>query len=69
MLRVDPATLATWMPVPAGKLVQDYFFVVDPLGNTMMRLPARFDSAGAGKARRDMDRLLRASLPWDPPGR
>lgn len=69
VLRVDPATLATWMPAPAGKLVQDYFFVVDPLGNTMMRLPARFDSAGAGKARRDMDRLLRASLPWDPPGR
>ena len=39
------------------------------LGNTMMRLPAMFDGAGAAKAKRDLDRLLRASLSWDPPGR
>ena len=25
--------------------------------------------AGAGKARRDLERLLRASAAWDPPGR
>lgn len=69
VLRLDPGALSAWLPAPAGKKVQDYFYVVDPMGNTMMRLPARFDNAGAAKAKRDIDRLLRASLPWDPPGR
>ena len=69
VLRMAPETLATWMPVPDQKPVQDYFFVVDPHGNTMMRLPSRFDTSGATRAKRDMERLLHASLPWDPPGR
>jgi hypothetical protein len=69
VLRLDAHTIQTWLTVPEGQSVQDYFFVIDPMGNAMMRLPARFDSAGAAKAKRDMDRLLRASLPWDPPGR
>jgi hypothetical protein len=69
VLRVDPQVLQAWFAAPQGKLLKDFIFVVDPMGNTMMRLPARFDSAGAAKARRDMEHLLRASLPWDPPGR
>lgn len=69
VLRAEAQALQAWFVAPQGKLLKDYFFVVDPMGNTMMRLPARFDSAGAAKARRDMDHLLRASLPWDPPGR
>jgi len=39
------------------------------MGNTMMRLPSQFDGAGAAKARRDLERLLRASVSWDTPGR
>ncbi|MDD2879591.1 MAG: hypothetical protein PHQ58_04075 [Rhodoferax sp.] len=69
VLRVDADTLNIWLPTPADKSWKDYFFVVDPMGNTMMRFPSRLDSAGAAKAKRDMEHLLRASLPWDPPGR
>lgn len=69
VLRVAPATLAQWLELPAGKTYADYLFVVDPLGNAMMRLPAHFDGGGAAKARRDLERLLRASASWDTPGR
>lgn len=69
VLRVDADTLKTWLPAPTGKLQQDYIFVVDPMGNTMMRFPSQIDSAAAAKAKRDMEHLLRASLTWDSPGR
>jgi hypothetical protein len=69
VLRASSAVLDAWLAVPQGKNRSEYLFVVDPLGNTMMRLPAMFDGAGAAKAKRDLDRLLRASLSWDPPGR
>ena len=69
VLRVAPEVLQRWTPVPPGKTPHDYIFVVDPMGNTMMRLPSRFDGVQAGKARRDLVRLLRASMSWDPPGR
>jgi hypothetical protein len=69
VLRVMPEVLTQWTPVPPGTHPGDYIFVVDPLGNAMMRLPSRFDGTQAGKARRDLARLLRASLSWDPPGR
>lgn len=69
VLRVDQATLGDWLLAPSGRDVSEFLFVVDPLGNTMMRFPSRFDGAGAAKARLDLDRLLRASLTWDTPGR
>jgi hypothetical protein len=69
VLRVDQATLDSWLAAPAGRNAADFLFVVDPLGNTMMRFPSRFDGAGAAKARLDLDRLLRASVSWDTPGR
>lgn len=69
VLRVTPEVLAQWTSTPAGARPGDHIFVVDPLGNTMMRLPSRFDGVQAGQARRDLTRLLRASLSWDPPGR
>ena len=69
VLRVDQATLDSWLVAPTGRDVADFLFVVDPLGNTMMRFPSRFDGAGAAKARLDLDRLLRASISWDTPGR
>jgi hypothetical protein len=69
VLRVDADTLATWLPAAAGKRQQDLIYVVDPMGNTMMRFPSRLDSAAANKAKRDMEHLLRASLAWDVPGR
>ncbi len=69
VLRVDADTLAAWLPAPAGKAQQDFIYVVDPMGNTMMRFPSTLDSAAASKAKRDMAHLLRASLTWDSPGR
>jgi hypothetical protein len=69
VLRVDPAVLTEWFSVAPGKTLSDYIFVVDPLGNTMLRLPAVFDVADSAKARRDLERLLKASVSWDGPGR
>jgi hypothetical protein len=39
------------------------------MGNWMMRFPAGLDIQSAAKAKRDLDRLLRASASWDQPGR
>lgn len=69
VLRVDQTTLVQWLVTPPGQAVSDFLYLVDPMGNTMMRFPAQFDGAGAAKARRDLDRLLRASVSWDTPGR
>ena len=69
VLRVDAGVLDNWLPAPAGKTRQDFIYVVDPMGNAMMRFPSRLDSASAAKAKRDMEHLLRASLSWDTPGR
>ncbi len=67
--RVESGALQNWLAVPQGKSLHNYIFVVDPMGNAMMRLPAVFDSAGANRAKRDMEHLLRASVSWDSPGR
>jgi hypothetical protein len=52
-----------------GQLLPDHLYVVDPMGNWMMRFPAGLDIEGASKAKRDMDRLLRGSNSWDDAGR
>ena len=69
VLRVDDAQLAAWLAPAAGRRLADHLYVVDPMGHWMMRFPADLDLAGAGKARRDLERLLRASASWDQPGR
>lgn len=66
VLWVDEAQLATWLqPAPGGRLA-DHLYVVDPIGNWMMRFPKDTDPA---KTRRDLERLMRASSSWDRPGR
>jgi hypothetical protein len=69
VLRVPAAEIAQWLVPAAGHTLAEHFFVVDPLGNWMMRFPARMDREGAGRAKRDLDKLLRASASWDEPGR
>ena len=64
VLRVDPAPLDQWLAAPSGHTLAQYLFVVDPLGNAMLRFPAQFNAAGASKVRRDLDPLLRASASW-----
>lgn len=61
--------LDQWLQAAPGKRLQDHLYVVDPLGNWMMRFPANMDAAGAAKAKRDLERLLRASASWDKEGR
>ena len=69
VLRVPSAQLQTWLQPEQGTALQDHLYVVDPLGNWMMRFPARMDVDQAPKVKRDMERLLRASAFWDTAGR
>ena len=69
VLRVAPALLSAWLEPAAGRQLIDHLFVVDPMGHWMMRMPAGLDVESAGKAKRDLERLLRASNSWDQPGR
>lgn len=68
-LRVPADALAQWLQPAAGQRLEDHLYLVDPLGNWMMRFPATMGAAGAVKAKTDLERLLRASASWDKPGR
>ena len=69
VLRVSLEALMQWLPPSGSQRPEDHLYVVDPLGNLMMRFPANMDAAGAAKAKRDLDRLIRASGSWDIDGR
>lgn len=69
VLRVSAAQLQAWLAPAPGHALSDHLFVVDPMGHWMLRFPAGMDVAGAGKAKKDLERLLRASSSWDQPGR
>lgn len=69
VLRVAAGDVAQWLEPAPGKRLQDHIYLVDPLGNLMMRFPADMDADAAAKAKRDLERLLRASSSWDKEGR
>ena len=69
VLRVEPQAMNQWLASAAGHTVTDHLYLVDPLGNWMMRFPAALDVAGAAKVKRDLERVLRASASWDAAGR
>jgi hypothetical protein len=69
VLRVDASALAQWLQPQAGHTLVQHLYVVDPLGNWMMRFPAQIDAKQASSVRRDLERLLRASNSWDKAGR
>lgn len=64
--RVPMAALTQWLTPASGQQLRDHLYLVDPMGNWMMRFPVDVD---AGKAKRDLERLLRASGSWDRAGR
>jgi hypothetical protein len=66
VLRVSAAALADWLQPQRGRGLDEHLYIVDPLGNWMMRVPADPDPA---KLKRDVERLLRASAGWDPNAR
>jgi hypothetical protein len=65
-LRLSRDIVQGWLKPAAGHALEDHLYLVDPMGEWMMRMPASPDPA---KARRDLERLLRASASWDLPGR
>jgi hypothetical protein len=69
VLRVPAVELARWLEPAPGHALAEHLYLVDPMGNWMMRFPARMDTAGASHAKRDLDRLMRAAASWDEPGR
>ena len=68
-LRMEPAALQSWLSAAPGQALQDHLYVVDPMGHWMMRFPAHMDVNSASKAKRDLERLMRASASWDQAGR
>ena len=66
VLRVPREALAQWLQPQAGGALERHFYIVDPLGNWMMRAPAEAD---APKLRRDLEKLMRGSAGWDNAGR
>ncbi|MBS1179133.1 MAG: transrane protein [Proteobacteria bacterium] len=66
VLRVPRAALAAWLQPEEGHALEQHLYLVDPMGEWMMRMPADPDPA---RVKRDLERLLRASSSWDLPGR
>lgn len=58
ILRVDRDKLAKWLPVAEGARAEDHLYMIDPLGNLMMRFPKAPDY---NKVKKDIIKLLRAS--------
>jgi len=69
VLRVSAQDLQAWLAPVNGATLQDHLFLVDPLGNWMLRFPAQLSAEQAPKAKRDLERLLRAASSWDKAGR
>lgn len=65
-LRADRAAVAAWLAPEAGHALEDHLYIVDPMGEWMMRMPAKAEPA---RVKRDLDRVLRASAFWDQAGR
>ena len=66
VLRVSAPAMQQWLAAAPGESLESHLYVVDPMGQWMMRAPPQPDPA---KFRRDLERLLRASSFWDRPGR
>jgi hypothetical protein len=66
VLKVPADALAAWLAPAAGQPIGNHFYIVDPMGNWMMREPVDPDPK---KVKRDLEKLLRASSSWDNPGR
>jgi len=66
VLRVPRAALESWLAPATGSSLDEHLYVIDPMGEWMMRAPVKPDPQ---KLKRDLERLLRASSSWDVAGR
>jgi hypothetical protein len=69
VLRLPETEIEQWLAPQAGQSINDHLYLVDPHGDWMMRFPAKLTTEQAPKLRRDWERLLRAAVSWDKPGR
>ena len=69
VLRMPAEQITTWMQAAQGQQLADHLYLIDPMGNWMMRFPPGLDAAAAKKAKSDIDRVMRASASWDKAGR
>ena len=52
-----------------GRALEEHLYLVDPMGNWMMRFNYPEDAKTVVDMKRDLERLMRASVSWDKPGR
>ena len=64
--KLDQTQLAAWLVPEKGQRLADHLYLVDPMGNWMMRFPVNADPA---KVRKDLERLMRGASSWDKAGR
>lgn len=58
VLRAERAVLEAFLPAADGARIEDHIFLIDPMGNLMLRWPVEADP---GRMKRDLSRLLKAS--------
>ncbi|RJG07779.1 cytochrome C oxidase subunit I [Noviherbaspirillum cavernae] len=58
ILRANPNALKAWLPVDNGTTPADHIYMIDPLGNLMMRFPK---DADPNKIKKDLNKLMKAS--------
>ena len=66
VLRVERAALERWLGADSQVPIDEPLYLVDPMGELMMRFPPGLEPA---RIKRDLDRVLRASAGWDREGR
>lgn len=58
MLRAKKGVVNAWLPAETGTAPSDHLYIIDPLGNLMMRYPK---DADPNKIKKDIVKLLKAS--------
>lgn len=58
MLRAPQDVVQKWLPVEQGGQISDHIYLIDPLGNLMMRFPKDPDPS---KVKKDLGKVLKAS--------
>ena len=58
MLRAQADAVRAWLPTEEGTTMFDHIYMIDPLGNLMMRFPK---DADPNKIKKDVTKLLKAS--------
>jgi hypothetical protein len=66
VLRVPPGALARWLAPEEGHALAEHWYLVDPMGQWMMRFPVKAEPRLVLK---DLNKLMRAAAGWDEAGR